>query len=242
MLAVLRRRDVDGRAVDVDKDGEDEGETMTATPVLVLGCVPEVGAVDDDLGPRREALRRLIWPAGTARLISCSGRARPGLLAWFGSGCGLEGGGSWRGPALAGLFGPLSLLLRGGRPSVWLSSVTSIIKLRLAMTGGNSLLEMEVRRQVGTAQPCWTAETSGERLQQSKGGGDKHQRDRVWVGCGESTYTHYTQYTQYTRGYSCRCRAEQERAEKVNSTKKRSDKERTARGGDRKQGSTGRER
>ncbi len=199
MLAVLRRRDVDGRAVDVDKDGEDEGETMTATPVLVLGCVPEVGAVDDDLGPRREALRRLIWPAGTARLISCSGRARPGLLAWFGSGCGLEGGGSWRGPALAGLFGPLSLLLRGGRPSVWLSSVTSIIKLRLAMTGGNSLLEMEVRRQVGTAQPCWTAETSGERLQQSKGGGGTNTRGTESGSGAARVRTRTTRSTRSTR-------------------------------------------
>ena len=162
---------------------------MAATPIPVLGCVPEVGAVDDDLGPREEAPRLLIWPAGTARLISCSGMARPGLLAWFGSGCGLKGGGSWRGPALAGLFGPLSLLLRGGRPSVWLSSLTSIIKLRLAMTGGSSLLEMEVRRQVGTAQPCWTAETSGERLQQSKGEGGTNTRGTK-SGSGAARYVH----------------------------------------------------
>ena len=155
MLAVLRRRDVDCRAVDADRDGEDEDEdeTTAATPVPVLGSVPEVGAVDDDLGPRKEAPRRLVWPAGTARLISCSGMARPGLLAWSGSGCGLEGGGPWRGPALAGLFGPLSLLWRGGRPSVWLSSLTSIIKLRLAMTGGSSLLEMEVDAKLGLHSP-----------------------------------------------------------------------------------------
>lgn len=40
--------------------------------------------------------------------------------------------------------------------------MTSIIKLRLAMMGGSSLLKLEARYQVGTTQPCWTAETSGE--------------------------------------------------------------------------------
>ena len=198
VLAVLRRRDVDGRAVDADRDGEEEDG---------LGSVPEVGAVDDGLGPRKEAPRRLVWPAGTARLISCSGMARPGLLAWSGSGCGLEGGGSWRGPALAGLSGPLSLLLRGGRPSVWLSSLTSIIKLRLAMTGGTSLLEMEVDAKLGLHSPVGLLKRVERGCSSRRGRGEQTPEGQSLGRVRRGTYTHYTQYTQYTRGYSCRCRA-----------------------------------
>ena len=64
------------------------------------------------------------------------------------------------------------------------------------------------RRQVGTAQPCWTAETSGERLQQSRWKGGGQTPEGQSLGRVRREYVqHYTHYTHYTRGYSCRCRA-----------------------------------
>jgi hypothetical protein len=154
LLVVLGRR-VDCRVVVVaDKGGEDDDdddETAAAAPfpAPLSGC-DDVGGADLGLGPRGETRRRLLWPAaGAAGLISCSAVARPGLLTCPGSGSGSGfgcrcrwegdggGGASWGGrQGLGGLLAPLSLLLRGARPPPgWWSSLTSIIKLRLAMTG-----------------------------------------------------------------------------------------------------------
>jgi hypothetical protein len=135
LLVMLRWR-VDLRVVDPDRGGEDgvEGEA-----VMLLVCVPGpistwAVAAAAGPGPRDEVPRRLVGPTGTAWLIYCSVVAGPGSMTCFGFTSGL-GGVSWSGPALVKWFAALALLLRGDRVLGGWSSLTSIIKLRLAMIG-----------------------------------------------------------------------------------------------------------
>lgn len=165
LLVVLRRR-VDLRVVDPDRGGEDgvEGEAvvMVLDPVPISTWAIDAAAAAAGPRPRDEVPRRLVGPTGAAWLISCSAVAGPGSLTYLGFASGL-GGVSWNGPALVKLFAALALLLRGDdRVGGGWSSLTSIIKLRLAMIGDRRTLKMEVRCQVGSTQPCWTGETNGE--------------------------------------------------------------------------------
>lgn len=160
LLVVLRWR-FDLRVVDPDRGGEDGFED----DVVVMSCVPGPISTCADAAaeprPRDEVPRRLVEPTGAAWLISCWVVAGPGSVTCFGLASGL-GVVSWSGAALVKFLAALALLLRGDRaPGGW-SSLTSIIKLRLAMMGDKRALKMEVRCQVGSTQPCWTGETNGE--------------------------------------------------------------------------------
>lgn len=186
LLVVLRRR-ADGLVVGTGKDdGEVEGEDEMAAagaapaPASISAPVPVPVPVLDvdaaaDLGPREEGPRRLGWAAGAGWLISFS-VARSGLLTCRGFACRLVSGFS-SGPALAGLLGPLSLLLWGGRPSaVWWSS-TSIIKLRLAMMGDSGLSNWKPDAKLGLHSPAGTAVTN--RRYCSSRSGNKQQENKI---------------------------------------------------------------
>jgi len=189
---VGRLRRVSGRFVAPGRDGDvdDWADDDTATASGLPAAPPMRGLAGAGLCFLDGTLRRPSWPATGAAGLICSWLwvvARPGLLlACAGSVSGLEAGASG-GPRLATSSVPLPLIVRGGRLLGWCwSSLTSIIKLRLAMTGRRAgPSNMEVRCQAATTQPCWTA----ERMERGSNlAGNK--QDRQAAKCGWGTALH----------------------------------------------------
>ncbi|KAK4133808.1 hypothetical protein BT67DRAFT_44542 [Trichocladium antarcticum] len=154
--------------------------------------VPGFGVVAAaDLEPRDEAPCLLVWAGGgggggggggAAWLISCL-VAESGLVACLGYAGGLAGA-SWTWLALAGLFAALPSLM-GER-----SSLTSIMNLRLAMTGGSSLSNWKSDAKLGQHSPPglpvqrerWYLVRMGEQTSVPEYSGDKRDKQRhVWA-------------------------------------------------------------